>query len=136
MRTKNNKANKKRPTAITKWLRESGLENDATALACWESMADEGLGKLQQRAMRLVGEVIRLRKGQEELRRLRAEEAEFYQRELATARRENLGRIQSNLLQTMQSMMATLEGNSRSVHALAEPVGELLVHLRNEMDKR
>jgi len=126
---------KKRPPAITKWLRAAGLEKDATALACWESMADEGLGKLQQRAMRLVGEVIRLRRGQEELRRLRAEEAEFYQRELAAAKRENLEKIQSNLLQILQSMMATLEGNSRSVHALAKPMGELLERLGKEMGR-
>jgi hypothetical protein len=55
------------------------------------------------------------------------------EQELAAAKRENLGRIQSNLMQTMQSMMAALEGNSRSVHALAEPVGELLVRLGKEI---
>lgn len=70
-----------------------------------------------------------------EVRRLRAEEAEFYKRELAAAKRENLGRIQSNLMQTLQSMMAAMEGNSRAVHALAEPVGDMLGRLGKEMDK-
>jgi len=70
-----------------------------------------------------------------EIRRLRAAEADgakYYQ--LAAAKQANLGKLQANLMQTLQSMMTTMEGNSRAVHALAEPVGDMLERLGRELD--
>lgn len=131
---------KAKSAAIPRYMWDWGLANDATVLAVWQAMADEDLPAVKRRAILLVGEHNSLHKVKEqyrqelaEVRRLRKEESEFYQRELAAAKQANLGRIQSNLLQTLQSMMATMEGNSRAVHALAVPVGDLLEQLGKEL---
>lgn len=113
------------------WLKDLGL--DSTWDGLWYVINQESPDQLRKRFMNLRSRADWADQKIAELSRLRQEESEFYQRELAATKQANLGRIQSNLLQTLQSMMATMEGNSRAVHALAVPVGDLLEQLGKEL---
>lgn len=134
-----NKAARKRIT-IPEWLRDLQLEPRWMEL--WRVLHTEPPDQLRKRVMnqlKVIENDRDLRERQQgelaEIRRLRQEEAKLYLADLTKAKLENLGRIQPNLLQTLQSMMATMEGNSRAVHALAAPIGGLLERLRQELGK-
>jgi len=113
------------------WLKDLGLDSKWDGL--WHVINQDGPDMLRKRIMAQDWHLDRAEAKIAELSRLRKEESEFYQRDLAAAKQANLGRIQSNLLQTLQSMMATMEGNSRAVHALAQPLAGLMDGLRIEL---
>lgn len=127
---------KQKPAGRERLPKMPGMRQwDADDRAAWRGICQLSTDELRKWAIVYYKDQRDMYLQLTEIRRLRAEEAEFYKRELAVVRRENLGRIQSNLMQTLQNMMAALEGNSRAESALAEPIGDMLRQLGKELDR-
>lgn len=115
-----------------KWLRD--LEDlSAPDLALWQAIQTDSLLGLQKRAMIMGKDVFRLRQRNADLR-------EAFDKE----RRELLGKIahlqqvqgrtrESQAWGMLNGMLNCLEGNSRAVRALAEPMQEVIGELAREL---
>ena len=119
---------------LPKWLRDLG-DLSAPDLALWQAIQTDSLLGLQKRAMIMGKDVFRLRQRNADLR-------EAFDKE----RRELLGKIahlqqvqgrtrESQAWGMLNSMMNCLEGNSRAVWALAEPMREVIGELAKEIQK-
>lgn len=117
-----------------KWLRDLG-DLSAPDLALWQAIQTDSLLDLQKRAMIMGKDVYRLRQRNADLR-------DAFDKE----RRELLGKIahlqqaqgrtrESQAWGMLNSMMNCMEGNSRAVWALAEPMRDVVGELARELRK-
>lgn len=115
-----------------KWLRDLG-DLSAADRALWQAIQQDSLPALRKRAMIMGQDVYRLRQRAADLRAVHEIERRELLGKIAHLQQAQTRTRESQAWGMMNAMLNCLEGNSRAVHAMAEPMQRVLEELAKEI---
>lgn len=126
------KANPKpKKIRLPKWW--AGLKLEPRWRALWDQLHQETPEQLRKRVMVQVSIIERGRQEYNDMEARREAEKQELRAQIADLEDRIRRSRQNSIYGLMNSMASCLEGNARAVHALAEPMQEVLTQLAKDM---